>query len=221
MSLGQEIPLLPRTKLATDIFHFEGVSYLLVVDYTSFPVVHKLSSMTGQHVASQCKLIFSEYGWPDTLVSENGPCYMSEMFTSMMEEYGVNHTTSSPHYLQSNELAEKPVQIFKNLFYKATEEGKDPFKSLMIYCNTSLTSSLQSLMQILHSRTVRPDLPMSNTARKQLGLDSEFLRNKHKNEHLSLHELHVGQDVVFQDATSNFNIKRKFLIFAKGIKLMI
>ena len=35
MSLGQEIPIHPWTKLATDIFHFEGESYLLLVDYTS------------------------------------------------------------------------------------------------------------------------------------------------------------------------------------------
>ena len=34
-----------KTKLATDLFHFEGASYLLIVDYTSkFLVVHKLSS---------------------------------------------------------------------------------------------------------------------------------------------------------------------------------
>ena len=76
MSLIQEIPLHPWSKLATDLFHFEGTSYLLIVDYTSqFPVVHKLSSMTGQHVVNQCKLIFSEYGWPETLISDNGPCY--------------------------------------------------------------------------------------------------------------------------------------------------
>ena len=31
---------------------------------------------------------------------------------------------------------------------------------------------------------------MSNAARKQLGLDSE-LPNKHKNEHLPLHDLHI------------------------------
>ena len=65
--LGQEIPLHPWAKIVTDIFYFEGTSYLLIVDYISrFPVACKLSSMTGQHVASQCKLIFSEYGWPDT-----------------------------------------------------------------------------------------------------------------------------------------------------------
>ena len=31
--LGQEVPLYPWDKLATDVFHFEGVSYLLIVDY--------------------------------------------------------------------------------------------------------------------------------------------------------------------------------------------
>ena len=99
MSLGHEIPLHPWTKLVTDIFHFEGASYLLIVDYASrFPVVCKLSSMTGQHIASQCKLIFSEYGWPDTLVFDNGPCFTTATFTSMMKEYGVNHITSSPPY---------------------------------------------------------------------------------------------------------------------------
>ena len=66
----------------------------------------------------------------------------------MMKEYSLNHITNYPHYLQSNGLAEKFVQIVKNLFYKANEEGKDLFKGLMIYPNTPLTSSLQSPMQI-------------------------------------------------------------------------
>ena len=59
MSLGQEIPSHPWTKLATDLFHFEGASYLLIVDYTSrYPMVCKLSSMTGQHVTNHCKQVF-------------------------------------------------------------------------------------------------------------------------------------------------------------------
>ena len=138
-ALGQEIPLQPWTKLATDIFHFEGASYLFIVDYTShYPVVHKLTSMTGQHIASQFKLIFSEYGWPETIVSDNGPHYTSENFTNLMSEYNVNHIASSPHYPQSNGLAEKYVQIVKNLFYKANEEGKELYKCVMVYCNTPL-----------------------------------------------------------------------------------
>ena len=122
MSLGQEILIHPLTKLVTDIFHFEGVSYLLLVDYTSrFPMVCKLNSMTAQHVTSHIKLIFSKYGWLDTLVSNNGPCYTPELFTNLMQEYSVNHITSSLHYPQLNGLAEKFVQIVKNLFYKAKD----------------------------------------------------------------------------------------------------
>ena len=67
--------------------------------------------MTGQHVANHCKLVFSEYNWPETLISENGPCYTMNAFTSVMNAYHVNHITSSPHYPQSNGLAEKYVLI--------------------------------------------------------------------------------------------------------------
>ena len=129
-------------------FHFEGVVYLLIVDYTSrFPVVHKLSSMTAQHVTTHCNQVFLEYGWPETPMSDNGLCYSVEVFTNLMQGYGVNHFTSSSHYSQSNGLAVKYVQIVKNLFHKAKEEEKDMFKCLMIYCNTPLSSNSQSPMQ--------------------------------------------------------------------------
>ena len=128
----------------------------------------KLNSMTALNGASHFKLIFSEYGWPDTLVSDNGPCYTAEVFTNLIQEYSVSDITSSPYYPQSNGLAERFVQIVKNLFYKAKEEGTDLHTSLMIYCNTPLSSNLQSLMQMLQSRTTRSQPPMSNAARRQL-----------------------------------------------------
>ena len=107
--------------------------------------------MTGQHIASQFKLICSEYNWPETIVSDNGPCYTSEIFTNLMIEYNVNHITSSPHYLQSNGLAEKYVQIVKNLFYKAKEEGKDLYKCLMVYCNTPYQAIYNHLCKYLQA----------------------------------------------------------------------
>ena len=202
MSLGQEIPVHPWSKLATDISHFEGASYLLIMDYTSrFPVVHKLSSMTGQQVINQ---FFSEYGWSETLISDIGPCYTSEAFTSAMKAYNINHITNSPHHPQSNGLAVKYVQIVKSLFYKAKKEGKDLFKCLMIYPNTPLTGSLQSPMLILQSRSAISDLPMSNAARKQLDLHSEDLRNINKHEHFPTHDLHVGQNGLFQDTSKQW-----------------
>ena len=104
-ALGHELPAVPWSKVATDIFHYESQPYLLVVDYTSrFPIVRRLKSMSTQNIAEQFKSIFSEYGWPDTLVSDNGLCYTAEMFTNLMKEYAVNHITRSSHYPQSKGL---------------------------------------------------------------------------------------------------------------------
>ena len=120
-SFGQEIPVVPWTKLASDIFHFQNDSYFLIVDFTSqFPIVHKLKSMTVKHVSSLFSQVFGEYGWPDTLLTNNGPCYASHEFKQLMVDMSVNHITSSPHYPQSNGLAEKYVQIIKNFIHQGT-----------------------------------------------------------------------------------------------------
>ena len=105
MALGHDIPSVPWSTVATDILHFKSKSYLLVVDYTSrFPIIRELKSNSAQHITEHFRLIFSEYGCLDTLVSKNGPCHVAEMFTNLMKEYAVNHITSSPHYPQSNGL---------------------------------------------------------------------------------------------------------------------
>ena len=211
-ALSHEVPPVLWSKVATDIFHYESQPHLLIVDYTSrFPIVRKLKSMSAQHITEHFKSIFSEYGWPDTVVSDNGPCYAAEMFTNLMKEYVVNQLTSSLHYPQSNGLMEKYVQIIKHLFYKAKEEGADIDKYLMIYQNTPLVSTLKSPMQMLQQRSARLQLPMSNAARKRLGTVAEQEQQPHKNQHLPLHDYHIGQDVMCQSPITKrwFPVKSK------------
>ena len=167
--------------------------------------------MSAQHIIEHFKAIFSEYGWPDTVVSDNGPCYVAEPFANLMKEYAVNHITSSLHYPQSNGLAEKFVQIVKNLLYRAKEEGADINKYLMIYRNTPLASTSKSPMQMLQQRSARLQLPMSNAARRRLGIVAE--QQPSKNQHLPSHEFHIGQDVMCQSPITKrwFPVKIKAL----------
>ena len=72
----------------------------------------------------------------------------------------------------------------------------------MFYHKTPLNGNLQSLMQVLQNRSTRSDLPMSNGATQQLGLQPEKLRTVNKNEHLPSHDPHIGQHVMYQDATN-------------------
>ena len=94
------------------------------------------------------------------------------------------------------------MQIVKNLFYKAKEEGKDLYKCLMVYHNTSFSNGFSSPMQILTSSSARSSLPKSHAARRQKGLDCENLRTHCKKEHLPVRGLHLLQAVMYQDPSS-------------------
>ena len=67
----------------------------------------------------------------------------------------------------------------------------------MIYCNTPLASTSKSPMQMLQQRSARSHLPMSNVARRRLGIITEQQPTS-KNQHLPSHDFHIGQDVMCQ-----------------------
>ena len=127
--------------------------------------------MTGKAIAHHMQVIFAEYGWPNTLVTDNGPCYTSKEFQMLMKSMSVNHITSSPHYPQRNGLVEKFDRNIKNLFHEAEEEGQFPYTSLMVYRSTPLNGTLQSMVQILQVRQAHTDLPLLHAAKVKIGID--------------------------------------------------
>ena len=167
--LGQEVPLVPLRKLATDIFHFENSSYLLEVDYHSrFPVIRKLHRTTAKHVTNHIQSMFSEYGWPDILISDNGLCHTGVEFRQAIDDISIHHISRSPHYHKPNGLTKTDIQLAKCLLYKAKELGKDPYFALMLYKITPICHDLPSHMKLLCARQATSDLPMSHAARMQV-----------------------------------------------------
>ena len=57
-------------------------------------------------------------------------------------------------------------------------------------------------MEVLQGRSARSDLPMSNAARKQIGIQPEVIKKIDKHEQLPTYNLHVGQHVMYQDSSS-------------------
>ena len=169
--------------------------------------------MTGKAIAHHMQAIFAEYGWPHTLVMDNGPCYTSKDVQTQMESMSVNHMTSSPHYPQSNGLAEKFLGIIKCLFYKAKEEGQSPYTTLMVYRNTPLGGNLQSSMQILQGRQAHTDLPLSYAAKIQMGINHvprptvEILHMKMNSPSAPTHDIPVGQHVMYREPQDGSGIQ--------------
>ena len=142
-------------ELATDLFEFQGKIYLLAVDYFSRWIeVYELKEMSSKSVICKMKNMFSRFGVPDKVRSDNGGCYASEAFFLFSKEYGFEHCTSSPRYPESNGLAERSVKIIKRLW----EKSEDFNKSIMIYRATPLESG-QSPAELLMKRKIHTGLP--------------------------------------------------------------
>lgn len=154
-----EIPTTPWEKVGTDMFHYDGKDYLLVIDYYSnYPEIALLSSTTSKAVITQMKSIFARHGIPNTLISDNGPPYASYEFQSFASEYGFSHDKSSPLFSQGNGRAEKGVMICKRLLKKAAHSNTDPYLALMAYRAAPLASG-KSPAELLMGRNIRTRLP--------------------------------------------------------------
>ena len=160
-------------------FTFDNHNYLLIVDYMSrFPVVRRLTNMTARVVAEHFKTIFSELGTPDTVVSDNGPCYIGESFKEAMNQCGITHITTSPHHHQANGLAEAYVKHIKNLMAKAKETGTEYQRVLSVYRTTPLSTNLPSPFELLHNRKPNLDIPKWE---RPTTVPIEHLRAENKN----------------------------------------
>ena len=109
------IPPHPWHTLGTDLFYFKKQDFIVLIDYFSkFLIVRKLHNSTSSAVIKELGLIFSEFGKPFILRSDNGPCYTSSEFQFFLKEWEIQLITSSPYYHQSNGLAESMVKTSKS-----------------------------------------------------------------------------------------------------------
>ena len=131
-----------------------------MVDYYSrYVEVQTLSTTTSAIIIKALKATFSRHGIPTTLVSENGPQYSSQEFANFSREYNFTHTTSSPHYPQSNGLAERMVRTVKNLLCKSS----DPYSALLAYRRTPLPWCGYSPAELLMGRKIRSEIPQPSS----------------------------------------------------------
>ena len=155
--MPHDVPQHPFQKVGADLFELNGVHYLLVVDYYSkFPIVRRLGrDLTATSVIAHLRSIASEYGVPETLISDNGPQFANYKFKEFCAEYGIDHNTSSPRFPQSNGMAERTVQTVKNLLKRSLTSNQDPSVALLNFRSTPISASLPSPAELLHGRRLR------------------------------------------------------------------
>ena len=99
-----------------------GKYFLLLVDaHSKWVEIFPTKGPTADETIKYSKHCFCQMGFPVTIVSDNGPCFISREFKEFLRENGVRHITSAVYKPSTNGLVERMVQTFKSALYKTTE----------------------------------------------------------------------------------------------------
>ena len=98
---------------------FQDKTYMVAVDFFSrFPVVRQLHWESINLVLDALKDVFSNFGIPEIIISDNGLCYKSHEFNEFCVRFEINHTTGASYNHQANSIAECMIQTIKQLMVK-------------------------------------------------------------------------------------------------------
>ena len=208
----------PWVELGSDILDFKGQLYLLIVDYYTRRIdVRRLYSLSSSEVIKELGSIFSVFGVPKVLRSDNAGCYTSNIFKDFAVTWGFHQTFSSPRYPQSNGMAEKAVGTFKSLCYKS----KDIHAALLAYNNSGDlhadldNQALQEFLDVNVPNIVDLEnnpsaLHTNDQATPSPSIDDEFAENPNE----GIEELNEGAssnnfELQDQETVSKYGRKRK------------
>ncbi|XP_049267312.1 uncharacterized protein K02A2.6-like [Rhipicephalus sanguineus] len=99
------------------------------------------------------------FGFPETLVSDNGSQFISAEFQAYLKHRGIRHVRTAPYHPSSNGLAERFVQTLKSALRKtsprsASEELAD---FLLTYRNTPHATTGEAPSTLLLRDACGPD----------------------------------------------------------------
>lgn len=183
--MSSEVPERPWQRVASDLFVYKNVDYLVTVDYYSdFYELDRLSNTRAETVVKATQKHFSTHGIPEQFISDNGPQYVSGEFAQFANRWDFEHVTTSPYNSKANGKAEATVKKAKNLLRKAEHSNENFHLALLEQRNVPSETTGSSPVQRLMNRRTRTTLPMSASLLQPRSIDTCKERMKMKQRQL-------------------------------------
>uniref|UniRef100_A0A1I8IF99 Reverse transcriptase n=1 Tax=Macrostomum lignano TaxID=282301 RepID=A0A1I8IF99_9PLAT len=164
---------LQATPLPPHAWHTLGIDFtgpvqnkhlLVIVDHFSrYPIVISMSSMTAEAVTKQLRKLFSTFGRPAQLVSDNGPPFSSQAFHDFLRSNGVQHRSITPYHPAANGVTERINRSINKIIRIASIEKSDWRAALEdwleAYRNTPHSSTGATPAELMFQRQVQDCIP--------------------------------------------------------------
>ncbi|XP_064482971.1 uncharacterized protein K02A2.6-like [Ornithodoros turicata] len=157
-----EPPEKPWFRLHADFAELHGKHYLIIIDaFSKWPEVVPMAATTATKTMDAMKDIFVQHGLPQVLVTDNGPPFTSQQFTTFLAELGVHHVRTPPYHPKSNGQAENFVRTFKTALSRSAMEGRENIREFLFkYRVTPHASTGRPPCERLNSRHYRSVLDL-------------------------------------------------------------
>ena len=120
-----------HAQLSSTIMSRLTRALLLVVDvYSRFPFFELVSSTSASAVVLELDQLFSTFGAPRVVKSDNGPPFNGEEFTKFACVLGFKHRKVTPLWPRANGEVERSVKTLKKCIKAAKVEGRNWRKEL-------------------------------------------------------------------------------------------
>ena len=183
---------------------FKSHMFLVVIDaHSKWPEVKMMQSTTSQRTIEVLRELFSSYGLPEQVVSDNGPQFVSAEFETFMRNNGIKHIRCAPYHPSSNGLAERFIQTFKKAMLAGDREGCDLkyrlCQFLLKYRSSPHTTTDVAPCELFLKRSMRTRLDMLKPDLQRMVLDQQAHQKLIHDKHARGREFVVGQNVMVRN----------------------
>lgn len=195
------------------------IFFVLIDARTKWLEVTQIPSTAASHSIKFLSDIFSRFGLPKQLVSDNGPPFTSSEFSLFLKSIGVEHLFSAPYHPASNGAAENAVRTVKKAIKKSIRENVDInlyLSNFLLHyrntehCTTGETPALLMFGRRLRTKldALRPDLNarVNKAQKRQQERGSQGTRELHEGDEVWLRQFRGNDKWVSGRVTQKIGI---------------
>lgn len=141
--------------------------------------------------------LFASFGFPEQVVSDNGPQFVSEEFRQFMQGNGIRHIRYAPYHPASNGLVERFVRTFKEAMKAGKHDRLANF--LLSYRTTPHTTTQQTPCSLFLGRAVRTHLDLLRPNLGDRVMAKQAAQKDCHDQHAHSRSLKAGQPVMVKN----------------------